>query len=339
MRTPEVVNELLSARVTTHAGSRRVRRVRLLLALGWCGALALTALLHEVPKVQWQILLWLAAAMLIASIANPLGWVKSMALDWFPLYLVLILYNCAWALASHLGLQPHVDPQLWIDKALFGPDGGVDMLQDALWQGHVRNLDYVVWGVYLSHFFVTICVLAILWMKSHESFLQYRRRVIGTWFSALVVFALYPTVPPWMAAEQGHIPALSRVLERLVQGASPKAVQSVAESSSGGIDLYNPVAAVPSMHSALPALLALFLWNRLPLLRPLLVAYPVVMGLALIYTGEHFVFDIVAGWACAALIHGACGRRERRRDAWRESPSAARHNDEPSSLVREPVAP
>jgi len=34
--------------------------------------------------------------------------------------------------------------------------------------------------------------------------------------------------------------------------------------------------------------------------RPLLVAYPVGMGLSLIYLGEHYLIDILLGWAYAA---------------------------------------
>jgi membrane-associated phospholipid phosphatase len=36
--------------------------------------------------------------------------------------------------------------------------------------------------------------------------------------------------------------------------------------------------------------------------RALLGTYTVAMGLTLVYTGEHYVFDIVAGWALAAAV-------------------------------------
>jgi membrane-associated phospholipid phosphatase len=47
-------------------------------------------------------------------------------------------------------------------------------------------------------------------------------------------------------------------------------------------------------------LICLFLWPRLSRRwRPLLVAYPIGMGLSLIYLGEHYLIDILLGWAYA----------------------------------------
>jgi membrane-associated phospholipid phosphatase len=58
--------------------------------------------------------------------------------------------------------------------------------------------------------------------------------------------------------------------------------------------------------------LMLFFWNRARLLRPLLVAYPVAMGLVLMYAGEHYLFDVLAGWSVAALVVTLCNKYERR---------------------------
>jgi membrane-associated phospholipid phosphatase len=60
-------------------------------------------------------------------------------------------------------------------------------------------------------------------------------------------------------------------------------------------------------------LLLLFFWNRTPKLRPLLVAYPLFMTFSLVYTGEHYVFDVLAGWLCAAVVHAVYTRLESRR--------------------------
>ena|GEM_PF-5120078 len=76
----------------------------------------------------------------------------------------------------------------------------------------------------------------------------------------------------------------------------------------------NMVAAVPSLHSALTALVAMFLWGRVrPRLRPLLALYPLAMGLTLMATGEHYFFDVLLGWLYAGATMAAWGRWERRR--------------------------
>ena len=64
----------------------------------------------------------------------------------------------------------------------------------------------------------------------------------------------------------------------------------------------NPVAAVPSLHAAYPMLLLLFFWRSANRWRWLLVAYTLAMALTLIYTGEHYVIDIVLGWIYAVGV-------------------------------------
>ena len=77
----------------------------------------------------------------------------------------------------------------------------------------------------------------------------------------------------------------------------------------------NPVAAVPSLHTAFAVLLCLFAlrlvrrrWHR-----ALLVGYAVAMPLVLVWSGEHYVVDTVLGAAYAA---GVCARRPA---CWRAS--------------------
>ena len=47
--------------------------------------------------------------------------------------------------------------------------------------------------------------------------------------------------------------------------------------------------------------------------RPLLVLYVAFMAFALVYSGEHYVVDCLAGWLAAAVVHLTANRIERRR--------------------------
>lgn len=50
-------------------------------------------------------------------------------------------------------------------------------------------------------------------------------------------------------------------------------------------------------------LLALFMWPRVKALaKTLFMGYAFAMAFALVYTAEHYVFDIVLGWALAAAV-------------------------------------
>ena len=64
----------------------------------------------------------------------------------------------------------------------------------------------------------------------------------------------------------------------------------------------NDVAAMPSLHAAFALLFSLYLWRLVPRWwRPLLALYPLAMTFALVYSGEHYVVDCVAGWVYAVF--------------------------------------
>ena len=57
----------------------------------------------------------------------------------------------------------------------------------------------------------------------------------------------------------------------------------------------------------------MFFWPRLrKRWRPLLVGYAVVMAFSLVYSAEHYVFDILLGWALTCLVSYGFYRWENR---------------------------
>jgi membrane-associated phospholipid phosphatase len=101
----------------------------------------------------------------------------------------------------------------------------------------------------------------------------------------------------------------------------------------------NPVAAMPSLHTAFATLVALTIAARFrSRWRYLLVLYPVAMGFTLVYCGEHYVLDLVAGVVYALAAHFALNRWEARRDRRRleaaaVAPAALKQQDERGAPV------
>jgi membrane-associated phospholipid phosphatase len=93
----------------------------------------------------------------------------------------------------------------------------------------------------------------------------------------------------------------------------------------------NQVAAMPSLHTGVAVMVALYAVYRLTSpWRWLTLLYPLSMGTALVYLGEHYVADLLGGVVLAVLVLGACtrweawrrrGRDERPVDALAPSPS------------------
>jgi membrane-associated phospholipid phosphatase len=330
MRTAagRLLAELRDVPISTTSGSPTLRRARWLLFSLYAVGLVSYSLTVSPPVSLRPLLMWLGAAMLIASVGNPLGWAKGMLVDWLPIYVILICYDIARGLVDNIGITPHEFPQRQFDQLLFGSAGLTDHLQSWLWHpGHPHAWDYIVWGIYLSHFFVSLVIAAVLWMRNRAAFLAFRRRLLSTWLVAIGIFAIYPTVPPWMSADRGTLPPLSRIIGQVWHSVSSGQVDAVLSSGDGRISIENQVAAVPSMHAAIPMLICLFLWSRWRRGRVLLALYPLLMGFTLVYAGEHYFFDVLAGWALAAVVHIGMSRIESRHN--RRAGLLQQRSDEP----------
>jgi membrane-associated phospholipid phosphatase len=126
-----------------------------------------------------------------------------------------------------------------------------------------------------------------------------------------VTYVLFPAAPPWYAARDGVIGPAIRASAR---GWIWLHVNHAGNLLSEGQLAANPVAAMPSLHTGFATLIALFLAQRVhSRWRWLFVLYPIAMGCALVYLGEHYVVDVVAGVVYALVIHLLVSRWENRR--------------------------
>ena len=69
-----------------------------------------------VPLSEDTVLLWIAAALFVASLDNLKNWRTGLLRDWLPLYLVLLTYSLLRGYASHVLWGPFVAPQLAVDR-------------------------------------------------------------------------------------------------------------------------------------------------------------------------------------------------------------------------------
>ena len=113
----------------------------------------------------------------------------------------------------------------------------------------------------------------------------------------LVGYFAVPTAPPWWAAEQGRIPGMRRIMVEVGQRVWGR-LWAPLYGFLGG----NPLAAMPSLHFATSVMAARMLAESGPAAGAAGWAYAGVLGFALVYLGEHYVVDLVAGAALAESI-------------------------------------
>jgi hypothetical protein len=224
--------------------------------------------------------------------------------DWFPLLIVLFAYDEIHNRFGRLLPSPHTFPQIRADEMLFGTPVPTVRMQQAFYSpDHPRGWDFATLVVYMSHFFVSVLIGLALWVRARPRYLRFM-----VWFVILttmgyITYGLFPAVPPWLASQHGDLAPTHRMVRELWDQLG---LHGIASGFSGSNLVANDVAAVPSLHAAYPVMIAVFFWpSARPPVRITLALYVVAMAVALVYSAEHYVFDILLGWlyaAAAALI-------------------------------------
>jgi membrane-associated phospholipid phosphatase len=269
--------------------------------LVYLGALAWFLFSDGVPLSNDVILAWLMGALLTAVIASG-GNPWRVFRDWLPVAVALYTYSLLRGYAGNPVFKVHYWPQVHADKILGHGTTWTNRLQNRfLDPDHPHWWDYLTWGVYMTHFFTIFVVLAVLWRVRYSRF----RHLLACYgvltFAGYGTYVLFPADPPWLAANQHHLPPVGRVIGPMFSHIGLPLAQSVFEQGSR---FDNEIAAMPSLHSAYPMLLLLFFWPVANwFVRALLAEYPVAMGMALVYAGEHFIVDVLAGWTYAIIVY------------------------------------
>jgi hypothetical protein len=289
---------------------------------------------YGIPAQRELVIAWVCGALACASLGRPPRQMLQIVLDWLPIVLVLIAYDFTRGAADSLGVAVHSQEMIDADRFLFFGTTPTEWLQAHLYQpGVVTWWDVAFTIVYTSYFIVPFAVAGALWIRDRRSYLRFARRLVTLALAGLVTYVGFPAAPPWMASDLGLIGDVHRTTgdgwNLLGTGTA-----GLFEKGQASVNL---VAAVPSLHAAFTALVAMFLWPRVrPLLRPLLALYPLAMALTLIATGEHYFFDVALGWLYAAAVMRAWGWWERRRDG---AQGVRRRSVAAPSTSASPVAP
>jgi hypothetical protein len=277
----------------------------------YCLALALWTVNYGIPVQRELVILWTCGALACVSIGRPPRDVLQIVIDWLPIVAVLAVYDLTRGAADSFGIAVNVHPMIDFDRFVFGGQVPTEWLQANLYEaGVVHWWDVLFTLVYTSYFIVPFALAGFLWARDRGAFHRFTRRLVTLALAGLATYILFPAAPPWMAGEMGLIDEVHRSTAKgwEVLGTGTASLFSKGQASS------NLVAAVPSLHTAFVTLVAIFLWGRVrPIWRPLLLLYPLLMGLTLMATGEHYFFDVALGWIYAGAAMAGWTWWERRR--------------------------
>jgi membrane-associated phospholipid phosphatase len=190
-----------------------------------------------------------------------------------------------------------------LDRALGAGGLPTVRLQRALARlGRANALDRSLTWVHWLWFIEPYAALVLILVRHNERFPRAARQLAATFNLGCAVYYAVPTAPPWWSSEQGLTgEEVRRVMVEVGEETWGRAWEPMYAALGG-----NPWAAMPSLHFATSLLAAMLLAEAGPAEGALGWGYALSLGFALVYLGEHYVTDLLAG---AALV-GAVRRGE-----------------------------
>lgn len=245
------------------------------------------------------------AAPLTVAYALPRGRMRDY-LTWLShMWAYKVAFEVPYDHADRLSRRLRIDQPIAIDRRI-----GLGVPASQRLQRRLRRppeltlLDKLLTGIYLM--WEAEPHLALGWLLSRHPgrFPGAALRMALTFDSTLIGYFATPTAPPWWASEiEGRMDGeVRRVTVEVMRALQAKPRPGSPEDHKSGS---NPWAAWPSDHfgSALSAAIALA--EADPRVGALGFAYAAALGFALVYTGEHYVIDLVLGASVALAVHGA----------------------------------
>lgn len=257
-----------------------------------------------------------AAAPLAVAVLRPRSRARDVVLYTFQMWAFTIAHELPYDDPEALRGRLRIRYPIVADKALGLGELPSLRLQRALSRpGDVTALDQALSIVHWAWFFEPHLTLLFVQRRHIDRFPRAARQMAATYDIGCALYHALPTAPPWWASENGFLePPIERVAAEVAERVEPvpqvrRLMVDVGERVWGPAwdRLYelvggNPWAAMPSLHFATSLMAALLLAEIGPLPGALGAGYAAALGFALVYLGEHYVTDLLAGAAVVAAV-------------------------------------
>lgn len=164
--------------------------------------------------------------------------------------------------------------------------------------GRVGALDHFLSVVHWAWFGEPHLVLACIMRCDADRFPNAARQMAAVYQLGAALYAVVPTAPPWWASKQERTDApVRRLMAEVGEETWGRAWPKMYELAGG-----NPWAAMPSLHFASSVMAAILFSECDRRGGALAWAYAGTLGVSLVYLGEHYVTDLLAGLALVAVV-------------------------------------
>jgi membrane-associated phospholipid phosphatase len=157
-----------------------------------------------------------------------------------------------------------------------------------------RFLAYTHWAWFIEPYLALFVILT----RHNERFPRAARQMAAVFDLGCATYFALPTAPPWWASERGQTgEEVRRIMVEVGERTWGPAWPRMYETLGG-----NPWAAMPSLHFGTSVSAAISLSEAGKVEGALGWSYALTLGFALVYLGEHYVTDLLAGAALVAAV-------------------------------------
>ncbi|HEY2887875.1 MAG TPA: phosphatase PAP2 family protein [Candidatus Limnocylindrales bacterium] len=237
--------------------------------------------------------------------------------DWIPFIGLFLAYELMRGYADDFGASIHVADFVAIDRFLGFGTLPTQILQDAFHPATGTDWLAIVSTIfYFLHFPLPLAVGFFLWLRRRRVYYDFVAAIILLSMAAFVTYLIVPVGPPWYAADHGLLngpngqPAIlylkSTAFDQIAQffGFQGNYLYSYAMYDINP----NDVAAFPSLHAAYPTLAFLFTRRAFGRVGYVMIGYAACVWFAVIYLGDHYLIDVLAGILYAVVAYLAVTR-------------------------------
>jgi len=234
----------------------------------------------------------------------------------FSVFIVFwILFDSMKAFPNYRYNTVHIESIYRAEKHLFGISvpGGAVLTPNEYWLVHQQTLLDILSGFfYLCWIPLPLAFSAWLFFRNKEWFARYTLTFLIVNLLGFVIYYIYPAAPPWYVQQYGfgfnaHTPGNTAGLGRFDQFFHVSVFSGLYAKSS------NVFAAMPSLHASYPLTVLYYgLRYRLRWVNILFGTIMIGIWFAAVYSGHHYVLDVLAGITCGltgiALFNYLYGR-------------------------------
>jgi membrane-associated phospholipid phosphatase len=209
--------------------------------------------------------------------------------QWVPFIIILLSYEALEGVAGQVYAFGDSVSDLYLVDKMFWTVDVTGTIQRAFYSQAMTD---VMLFLYTLHFYLVIVASVVLWLFRRALFSRYAIAMTITSYVSLLIFAIYPTAPPWYSGVAVNL------------AGSPSSIQSAppvlgAFAHFSNIIESDKFAAFPSLHAAYVTLFCAYMikfkrnlvWAMIPLEFGVLFAT--------LYLGQHYLIDLVAGVSLA----------------------------------------